>query len=205
MLSGFNFTEARCPVQPGDRLHVVYMDDRSWTAKQVSVLLQTLRAWHDFSRRAGLRENEAKTQITYKDAERHRELQHELADDPVLSQAAVVLGCCTTGTLKGRPSRRSSCWQDVRCSLAEPNCSRTTDIHKTRLTMLPVEFCRCGSSFFKLAPHDAMADAAKAKSPSAAAAGGATQTVAEEHGARSWIGQTPTAGEISSWPSDPGR
>ena len=102
MLSGFNFTEARCPVPLGDRLHVVYMDDRSWTTKQASVLVQTLRTWHDFSRRAGLRENEAKTQITHTDAERRRELQQELADDPVLLQAvtasAVVLGCCTTGT-----------------------------------------------------------------------------------------------------------
>eukprot|EP00969_Alexandrium_andersonii_P129399 5717882-Alexandrium_andersonii.AAC.1 len=47
----------------GDGLQVVYMDDRSGLCRSVPALRRALRFWDDFAVGAGLRTNEAKTQI----------------------------------------------------------------------------------------------------------------------------------------------
>ena len=65
MWAGQRFVERESPCAAGERLHVVYMDDRTWCSNTPRLLLHTLDTWHQFSTAIGLKENIAKTQLTY--------------------------------------------------------------------------------------------------------------------------------------------
>ena len=108
MFAGFNYVKRHCAASPTQRLHVVYMDDRSWTSSSARLLLSTLRTWHSFSARAGLRENETKTQITYANPDRKQDLLIEIGEDETLLEAltpsAVVLGCGTSCEEQRQPN-----------------------------------------------------------------------------------------------------
>ena len=87
MFAGVNFVKTHCAALPMQRLHVVYMDDRTWTSSSARLLLNTLCSWRSFSKQAGLEEYESKTQITYANTDRKHKLLTEIGEDRVLLKA----------------------------------------------------------------------------------------------------------------------
>ena len=104
MWAGQRYVETQSPCTPGDPLHVVYMDDRAGTSTTPRLLLHTLDTWRQFSAAVGLKENIAKTQLTYSTPAARQALEQQLVNRPDLQSSittsACVLGSCTTGTAR---------------------------------------------------------------------------------------------------------
>jgi len=136
MLAGYNFVEAAAPQQTNNRLHIVYMDDRSFVTDNADLLVATIRAWHGFSMQVGLSESSSKTQLTYYTREHRRALERTLQEHPDLANtvqtSACILGSCTSSYDRPELHERES----QRLQEAVKVCSRIRFLptaHQTKL------------------------------------------------------------------------
>ena len=112
MWAGYNLVETHAPAADGQRLQLIYMDDRSFTAHTPHTLINTLDQWHHFSTQIGLQENRSKTKLTTASTPQRRQLQAFRIDRPELqqciTQSACILGTyTTTNTVHGlQPKER---------------------------------------------------------------------------------------------------
>ena len=107
MWAGCRYVANQAPARGEDRAMAVYMDDRTWTASTPQVLLRTLRAWGEFSNRAGLKENAEKTQLCGFAAKHSKVLNDYVQNNhtdlvDAVVPTATVLGVSTIGGKRRR-------------------------------------------------------------------------------------------------------
>lgn len=104
MWAGYNLVETHAPAADGQRLQLIYMGDRSFTAHTPHTLINTLDQWHHFSTQIGLQENRSKTKLTTASTPQRRQLQAFLIDRPELQQCITQ----TRSTVYNQRSERDS-------------------------------------------------------------------------------------------------
>ena len=112
MWASYSLVETHAAAADGQRLQLIYMDDRSFTAHTPHTLINTLDQWHHFSIQIGIQQNRSKTKLTTASTPQRRQLQAFLIDRPELqqciTQSACILGTyTTTNTVHGlQPKER---------------------------------------------------------------------------------------------------
>lgn len=100
MMAGLRFVNNNAPGSNNNRLHMVYMDDRSFTASSPKALLETLTQWEHYSTLVGLKENQSKTQLTASNVHNLNALKRHLRRNHALKQhvasKAYILGSSTS-------------------------------------------------------------------------------------------------------------
>lgn len=121
MTAGLNFVKDRCPAVTN---HCVYIDDRTWTAHDPSLLTQVAAEWRTWSVLVGLKEHMGKTQ--YGATTPARQGQMKAISEDHVKDYVDVLGVTMSSTKNRKPTAK------------EVNRQKETDHVTLRTGLLPI-------------------------------------------------------------------
>lgn len=128
MWAGCRYVEHRAPTAAANRVHAVYMDDRTFTANTPTLLASTLAQWSTYSTLVGLQENQSKTQLTAAIPAKlrawRRHFHNNVALQQCISNTAFILGSSASNSSSGNQVQSLHPKEQARFTAAEATLKR---------------------------------------------------------------------------------